>query len=484
MFDYICLASFRQKECIEIIYSLVKLKLSDILNTIGVILFLACGYIAINGTTIFHTGDELALLPTWEFLLFFFGALIGGTFLIVFNLIRKNYKPSYLMIAIFSFLFVSGLLTIIAYKNGTVYSFNKSVLVDEKHHEFIGELVSFTYSIDPVRRLTFILQMFLLIFGTFLIAEVMPKVLSGKTFIAIGCLVVLAFATFCCVYSYIKEHDLYPLLLQDFKEGELFLHAVSSIYPNKNYYGFLLFLAIVASLYLHQYKGHWWWVLPVAFFSINLIFTWDKSALIIASFILLTYFIFRFIITYKAHPKRNIITLFVTVGTLFLLLIGLKLVYALNNEFRDAFINSFTQRGLGSMEGRRMIWILSKKIFDNSNSLFGAGYKIFADLIYIYNTTDSPTNTVYAAHNGYYEVIGEGGLVMLIAYFFITAYIIYLCVKHFKEHKSIALFTMTIITAMFGYMLVESGTYLFPQTLDYAFLSMIVCMPIISIHAR
>lgn len=462
----------------------MKLKLNDILNTIGVILFLACGFVAINGTTIFHHENELNLLPTWEFFLLFGGAIIGGVFLIVFNLLRKNYKPSYLMIAIFSALFIAGMITILTYKNGTTYSFNRSVLVDDKHHEFIGELVTFSYSIDPIKRLTFVCQTFLLIFASFLIVEVMPKIFSGKTFIAIGCLVVLGFATYCCVYSYITEHEMYPLLFQDFKSGELFLHAVTSLYPNKNYYGFLLFLALVATLYLHQYKGHWWWVIVVAFFGINLICTWDKSAIIVALFILPVYFTWRFIITYKDHPKRNIITIAITIGVLFLIGLAYKLVYALNAEFRNAIIESFATRGTNTIESRRMIWELNKKIFNASNPLFGAGYKIFADLILLFNSNDNPGNNVYAAHNGYHELIGEGGLLMLAVFFFITGYIIYLCVKHFKVHKSIALFTMTVITAMFGYMIVESGTYLFSQTLDYAFLSMIVCVPILSIHVK
>ena len=462
----------------------MKLKLNDILNTIGVILFLSCGYIAINGTTIFHHENELNLLPHWEFFLLFGGALIGGIFLIVFNLLRKNYKPSYLMIAIFSFLFFSGALVILSYQNGSIFFFNKSVLVDTKHHEFIGELVSFTYSIDPITRATYICQAFLLFFGTFLIVEVMPKIFNGKTFVAIGCLLALGFATYCCVYSYIVEHEMYPLLLKDLREGELFLHAVSSLYPNKNYYGFMLFLAIVASLYLHQYKAHWWWIVVAFFFFFNLVCSWDKSALLVTLFILPVYFIYRFIITYKDHPKRNVIAISVTVGVLFLIGLTYKIIFVVNPDFRIAILDSLATRGTNSMEGRRMIWELNKKIFDENSALFGTGYKIFADMIYLYNTTDNPHNDVYAAHNGFQELIGEGGIILLIVFLLLTAYIIYLAVKHFKSHKSIALFSMMIITAMFGYMIVESGTYLFPQTLDYAFLSMIVCVPILSVHTK
>lgn len=388
------------------------------------------------------------------------------------------------MIAIFSFLYVSGMFVILSYQNGSIFFFNKSVLVDKKHHEFIGELVSFTYSIDPLMRLRYVLQAFLLFFGTFMIVEVMPKIFEGKTFVAVGCLLALGFATYCCVYSYIVEHELYPLLLKDLREGELFLHAVSSLYPNKNYYGFMLFLACVASLYLHQYKAHWWWILVSAFFYLNLICTWDKSAIIVMTFIMFVYFTYRFIITYKEHSKRNFIAVLVTAGVLFLLGLAFKLIYGLNPEFRNAIIESFATRGTNTMEGRRMIWELNKKIFDENSALFGTGFKIFADMIYLYNTTDSPTNTVYAAHNGYQEVIGEGGIILLIVYLLLTAYIIYLGVKHFKTHKSLALFSMMVITAMFGYMIVESGTYLFPQTLDYAFLSMIVCVPILSVHKQ
>lgn len=467
----------------------MKNRLLNYLNVLLFGLFLVICLSTVNGTTVFNSSDTFALMPTWEFfLLFGLSILTFVGFLLLNILYKKSYKPNMLFLIGFATLFVVGFITILIFPTDKTITFKTLIQTGEETFEFSGPEATVTYTLSSIYRWTFICQWFLLVLSTFAIFEVAPKCFDGKKLVELLCLAVFAVALFLVMYSYFTEITKYgDFLTKGLPEGNTGPYTTFSLFSvaNKNSYGFILFLAIIASLFMHSQKPYWWWFIVTGFFYVNLIFNWDKSALILGFVAIIVYLLFRFFLTFKDNKKRNIIAISLIGGLFVLGLIGLLVVELTTHKIMSIISSSSHAYGRSTLMTRGWIYHKDMIIFQETSAMFGAGFKVFSHLLLTVNgadLVDTANRFIGAAHNGYFEMIGNGGFILLASFLALTAYLIYLSVKHFKEEKMISLFTMLLVSIMLLYMMIESGTYLFSQTLDYALLSVIICVPILSVH--
>lgn len=460
----------------------MELRLKDIINVLIIGVFLGTGFMVINGTNVFHYGHTYDQLSLVAFLILFVLAVFSFAGLIIYNIVKNGYRPSYIIAGVFGLLFIGGMIAILILNKDKTYHVNLAEEIREHEYVFTDQIVEFKYPITGIERMRYIFQYLTLLMSTYLIVDIIPKVLDGRKAVALGSILIISFALFCVIFSYFKDHERYALIFGDLTKGELFLHSVSSFFSHKNYFGFLLFLATISSLYLHQYKSHFWWIITAMFFYSHILFTWDKSSLLITTVFLVAYFIYRFLFTLRLHKKMNIIGLSATLGTIVVFVVTLIIICSVNIVFKDSLIKSFTTRGTTTFASRRAIWKLCTMIFGQTNIIIGAGYKSFAELIRLFDSYAFMEGGVYSAHNAYLEMLGTGGILLLLAFFAITAYLIYLSIKYFRAEHGVSMFTMILITVVFAYMMVESGSFLFSQTLDYGYLSIICCVPILSVH--
>jgi hypothetical protein len=466
----------------------IKITWNKIINLALLAMLLIFGFVCVNGTAIFSGTKSTDLLPTWEFFMFFALTIASLAGILIFNVLKNNYRPSIPFVILFSTLFLCGFLTLLSYKSGSYFFFISLAQDADGIYSFSGPVVGFSYELAPVMRITFIVQYFLLLLMTFVVVDIAPKLFDGKKLMLFASLVMVVIGVVCIIISLFKEPQQYYFFLKALfnGDGELALYAVFSFFTFKNTYGFILFLCILSSLYLHHYNAHWWWFIATGLFFVELVFNWDKSAIALGFVAIIAYLIFRFVITFKEHKKRNIIAASIVGGVFLLLVLAFVIAGCINNKIFDALFSSIiNSRGNNTIDTRSWVWHKDKLLLSEFSPLFGVGFKLFARLLYNYNqvdVVDTVNATAYAAHNGYYELIGTGGFVLLAAFFAITAYTIYLSIKYIKEDKNLGFFPMLFISIMLIYMFFESGTYLFSQTFDYAYLSLLIFVPIYSYH--
>lgn len=456
-----------------------------IVNFVALIAFFVAGLVIVNGTTVLGE-DKSAYLPVHEFYPIFAVALCAFIFILVFNIIRKTYKPNYLLVGVFGALFLIDLLVVISFKN-RVFTFPLLNEVEEGIFVFGPDTNWFESNITASLKAMFILEYLILLMTTFSIIDIIPKIFDGMKLVALACLIILGIASFCVIFSYITEASLYPEFIKHLKDGDQVIYQVKSIYHDKSSYGVILFLALIASLFLHIYKKQWWWFIPAGFFYLNLIFVWDKSSLAFGMVIIISYLITRFFVSFKEHKKRNIIAASI-IGGLFLAgIIGFVVAGIINPRIFEVVTSSVSTKGYSTLATRSWVWAKMKLILSEGSPLFGLGYALWRYLLFYYNTYD-PVNAIpnnhNDAHNGYYELLGTGGIVLLIVFLLLCGYLVYVGIKHFKENKTLVVFSFTVLTVMFAYMLIASGTPLFSRTLDYSILGMIIFVPLLSIHYK
>ena len=88
------------------------------------------------------------------------------------------------------------------------------------------------------------------------------------------------------------------------------------------------------------------------------------------------------------------------------------------------------------------------------------------------------------AHNVVMELLGNGGIILLAAAIIVFAYFIYINIAYIKKELRLVIFNFILIASFIPLMSVESGSLIFPFTMDYAFFSAVLLVPILNIKKQ
>ena len=224
----------------------------------------------------------------------------------------------------------------------------------------------------------FIALLYLLsvIFTLFSFFEVFPKYINKKSIITFFILIDVLMLV-CTIYSLIAE---FGSIINAFvaKGEDAHFYQIHSFFDNKNSYGFMLFVAIIATLFLYKYFQKKWLIIPMIYFGINLVISRAKTAILLTMVLVLIYGMYKLITTYKDHKGRiifiaSIIVVFISV---FLLCVFAPAIYnsssflsSLSNFVKEAFIG----QGVRSIQARLRNLLDAGELFSNPRIILGYG---------------------------------------------------------------------------------------------------------------
>ena len=397
---------------------------------------------------------------------------------IAINIKRKLYKPNYVIIGLLGLLFIINMISVLAYKNGTVYDFMSA----DRANNY-----SITVAFTAQERVVAIFSFMGVMLGALLLLDILHQVTDLNNDIKIACLVVITIAIIAIIYGLIKFPNRYFLLYKHLTDGQLYHASIPSFFQTKNEYALILYLAVLAGIYLHHYYRKWYWLLGSVYAYINIIHTLSKQMIIIGALTMLAYLICIFFTTYKQHKKMNIIALASIGGTIALAVIAGLIYLGVTGKFQALADTIYFTKGSDTFQTRTYIWEKVLVIINANNWSRGTGHILFGNILHTMNALDASAGEAtarYSAHCAYLQYIGEGGILLLTIELAILGYAIYFGVKFSKENKELVVLCFAIITLFLAIMFFESASIGISFTLDYAIITLFSVVPLIDLGRK
>ena len=452
----------------------MKEKTLTIINYILIaILFVVSSYLA-SGLFIFDADHEQDI-KLWAVIVSLSLIAISLSLLLIINIKKKKYKPNYILLGVLSVLFIAGLFTLIFIKDRGIYQYPG---VD-------GTLCEFEYHITPLLRFTYISELLAYLILGLLILDIIYQVVDGKQCIKIASYLVLTIIVVLMVISYFKDANKYVEVVKHLTRGEFYENAVASVVESKNNYAYILTLGIFACIILHYFDKKWYWLAGLGFIYLNMVFTLCKWLLFLDAIAVLGYLLYRFMVTRKENKKRNIIALCAIAGTMIVGIATLFIILAVNDKLANIADAITKQNGVDTLDARFWIWRRAILAIENGNWFTGAGFNLFGQLLFRYNTYDVITqfaNNTRSAHNGYLQYIGDGGILLLLAALVIAAMLVLLSVKNMQKDRDLMVISLGILVFSLIYMIIESGTIILPRSMENATLAILAITPILALN--
>ena len=453
----------------------MKKKCWTIINYVLIAVSAAIGFYVSNGAFAFGGNNRLLTIPETiianSLLLLSFGALI------IINIIRNKYRPNWVLIGTLSFLFVMNTVNILCFKSGTTFTFTG---VDNEVH-------SFAFELSGAEKFTTIMAFLATMGCALLVLDICYQVVDFKQFVKIVCFGAIAVCVVLIIISYFMQGYKYIVFYKHIFDEELYHCSIQSIFATKNSYAAVLMIGLIASIILHSQYRKWYYLAIGGYMFVNIIHTISKAIIIMGLFMILTYLIFIFIITFKEHKKMNLIALAAIGGTIIAAVLGLFIFLAVTKHLNGFFRTIFFSKGVDTFQTRIYIWQKSIDIISKFNWITGCGHILFANILHQYNVLDTGTGEVvarYSAHSGYLQYIGEGGIIYLMIVLALIGFVIYLGIKNFKKDK-IGIFISFITMASFiAFMFIESGSIFISSGMEFGVISMLTISPILFVSRQ
>mgnify|MGYP006913127712 FL=1 len=436
---------------------------NNLINIILLLSFFGFGLYLVTGDVLFGN-NPLIKQPFWLIIFLFCLTLLFLLCIFAYNIYKHKYKPS-LKIGIFlSVIFIIGMITLLVFPSKKIFNFT----LPDKQIEMVS------YELSNISRSQYIFQYFVLLCMFFVIVDTIPKIFDFDVpfFLSIIC---VSIVTILMIISYFKDFESYINIFKNLNTDHFYIYKIRSVFVNENSYAAIIFAGLFATLYLHSKNSKFYWYIVDVFFFFNILFTMCKTVIICGFILNVAYLLSRFFITLKEHKKRNIVAMSIIAPLLFVFFISQPILY-FNNEFAHTFIsNFFDNNGFASMKSRFDLYKYSFSIINQTSVLFGTGYHVSSDVMF------SLCGTPFM-HNGLLELLTSGGIFLIVCGLLILVFAIWQIIKNFKKHIVGCSRTIVFIAVMLIYMLVESGSMLFPGTLEFAFVSMIIFVPVMKVY--
>jgi len=161
-----------------------------------------------------------------------------------------------------------------------------------------GEIV---YVPEKIEILKGICTTILVFFAMYLYTVVIPQVVKGRKYYKIYYIIGALVGLYGVIHSYVFEAEIYQTL---FTNPHAYVGTPQSFTTNRNVYAFILVMAMLCEAYLIvDDRRIWHW--PLMFFLfVNVLFTFSKTAIIIAIIALLMFVAWMVIRLWKKYPVR------------------------------------------------------------------------------------------------------------------------------------------------------------------------------------
>ena len=439
----------------------LKLRKSDLFLLIG--LLAATPFFILGQYYMQYPNPNDVDFKVWAFIpCFIVAAIMWGYY--IYEEFKLGNGPHKYISYIFIFLALIGLIGVFVQPS----HFVENVVVRQQNPEIYyyhpGYVAIVTLEISTIHYVFFAMDIILLLAFIYIGLFIWPKRFTSVTFIKyLGYAVfVLIFALL--VYSVIFEHDNFiPFIKILLGKGEpdanIYDYALKSFIIHRNAYGMTLMIAIVFAFINHAIEGKWWYYLIAGFCFVNMIFTYCKTGLLISALLIVFYVIYRLIVTYKEHQKRNKI-LFIAFGSIALLVIALGGVSYLSEGKILSPLYGVINSVIGSdtLDTRTYIWDNSFQLLRNGWWLIGRGFGLYNLVLLQMNIVNG--DPVFPAHSAYVGLLAEGGIFYLLAYLLFLGYSVYVIVRTYKKNPNLAIAVSLGVIAFVLYSFIEAIQYL------------------------
>lgn len=316
---------------------------------------------------------------------------ITGTVLLAFDICFllfsiKYFKVSlrlpFLVIAVVGVIF--GMITLLGFP-GAIYN---------------GEIV---YVPSKIEILKGVFTTILVFFAMYLYAAIVPQVVKGRKYYKIYYIIGACVGLYGIIHSYVFESDVYQVL---FTNPHAYSQVPQSFTTNRNVYAFILVISMLCEAYLIVDDGMiWHWPL-MFFFFFNVLFTFSKTAIIIAVIALFMFITWMVVRLLNSHPWRAFIIAFSTVilGIIFLIVseVNFKGFLGYGHTFLKYLIEELPKFSENAFESR-IYWFrvaLNQLNRHPFTRIFGFGYVNWIPSFYAAHSGDytkyQPMDVAYA----------------------------------------------------------------------------------------
>lgn len=368
-----------------------------------------------------------------EFFITFASSIILGINVILLAHRYHKVRPSWACPIIAAVFFICNLISIYSFKSFTPLG------------------ADYTYTITTMEKIRQVCFSFAGILAIYVLFALAPKMVMGSHDWDVYFFLLIAVVLSAVIYSYIVETQIY----KDFFNADLPFNGFAvplSFTNNRNTYGTLLLLGILASAYLSTKNHHIWDFLFALFFFLNEFVVMSKTTLIASAVFYCLFLIFSYVQSVRLHPvKSNIIlVLFLAaIGTILgLYYFGSSETLVEYHKFFERLLKGMAEVGKDTFASRVEIWkaLIANIKMDKMSLIFGWGDKNLEAILGL--IINGPTGVPHYAHNGFLDALGRFGLVGVALYSAMIIYAIVLIVKDFKHHHSTALVSALLLLAL------------------------------------
>ena len=327
-----------------------------------------------------------------------------------------------------------------------------------------GMIETVSFKISATHYVFFAMDVVLIIAFIYVGLFIFPKRFTNITFIKYLGYVVFILCAALLVYSVIFEHDKFipfikTLIGQGDEEANIYDYALISFIIHRNAYGMVLMIGIVFAFINHSIEKKWWYYLLAGLFFFNMIFTYCKTGLIISVLLIAIYVIYRLVVTYKEHSKRNR-NIFIVLGSVAVLALFVFGVSYVTKGKVLAPIYKLLNSVVGSntIDTRSYIWDNSFQLLRNGWWVIGRGFGLYNEMLYPMNIANG--DPVFPAHSSYVCLLAEGGIFYLLVYLVFLGYSLYVIIQTYKKNPNLTISMSLGILAFVLYSFIEAIQYL------------------------
>lgn len=390
---------------------------------------------------------------------FFIGILLLATLFFYFEKKHNKENLNLPFIIILSSLFIMFAIVIFLFPE------QKEFTVLEELGDYHPSSSTFIYELSLNDKVYFILMAFISCLMSYIYIVLLPKKYYFTRIINPIYYTALVFMTVVMVYSYITEFNMYLEFPKNlFNLGVAGYPKPRSFFLNSNNLGFLYLAMICFTLLVHHQHPRWWYYMIAGILLANSLTVVSKTNFALSVFIFAAYFIGRFFATFKEQKKMNIIAGSIITSIFVALVISVSVSSIFRNEyylfFERIYLTTFKfdESHFSTFTGRTYLWEMVIDILNQTSWVVGAGHGVFNTLFLEYCSMYWGEHATTMPHNGFMQLLGEGGIIYLIAFFAFIGYVIYKLVRIQKTHKGLAIFEWPMLIVILAHMLFESAT--------------------------
>lgn len=434
----------------------LKLRKSDLFLLLGFLpltIFFIFGQLFMQ----FQNPNDVAL-PLWAAIVCLVIMVGSWAYYLYLEVYLKKDKFNLYIPAVFLFLLLLNVITILVQKD-----LHTTNIV--RYGDITGSVLPVNVQVSTTHKLIFISEFIGTISFIYIGLFVFPRRISSLVFIKYLGYALFAFLLVLIVYGYIAEFDKYvsffKYILNIDRSGDIYHMTVISFIIHRNAYGMAMMLGIIFAFINHSIEKKWYYYLFAIFFFINMIFSLCKTGLIISILIILTYVIYRLVVTFKDNKKRNTIILASIIGVAAIAIGVVGLSYVTKGKVFGSIYGMINDlfRGGESVDFRGYIWDNTYQLIDDGNWLIGRGFGVINLMLEPMNIA-SHGEKVFPTHSAYLGLLAEGGILFLLAYLILLGYSAYIIYKCFKKNPGLTLTMSLGVLAFVLYSLIETIHYL------------------------